>query len=154
MSQGACLQLFILLLFSLQTHIWVYRGAWERITSLAPLKERWCPHHILCFFCFFVGLLWNFFMVCWACSIFNSFTQDASIGWYPFHSTKYSRFCPLSCLDLRITSTSNFSSLWITYGGVLQLCFWLGLEASWETNFKSDTWNMGWTLNFFNSPNL
>jgi hypothetical protein len=29
-------------------------------------------------------------MAYWACSIFDSFTQDASIGWFPFHLTKYS----------------------------------------------------------------
>jgi hypothetical protein len=29
---------------------------------LAPLKERWCPHHVLRIFCFFVGLMWNSFM--------------------------------------------------------------------------------------------
>jgi hypothetical protein len=39
-------------------------------------------------------------MASWACSMLNSFTQDASIGWYPFHLTKYSRSHPLSCLDL------------------------------------------------------
>ncbi len=45
------------------------------VGHLAPLKERWCPHHILCFFYFFVGLLWNSSMVSWACSIFDSFTK-------------------------------------------------------------------------------
>ncbi len=67
----------------------------------APLKERWCPHHILCFFCFFVDLLWNSFIASWACSVFDSFTQDASIGWYPFHLTKYYRSRPLSLIWAR-----------------------------------------------------
>jgi hypothetical protein len=30
-SQGVCPLLLTLLLFSLQTHIWVYQGAWERV---------------------------------------------------------------------------------------------------------------------------
>jgi hypothetical protein len=46
-------------------------------------------------------------MVSWACSILDSFTRDASIGWYPFHLTKYSCSRPLSCLDLNTTSTSH-----------------------------------------------
>jgi hypothetical protein len=28
----------------------------------ASLKERWCPHHVLCLFCLFAGLVWNSFM--------------------------------------------------------------------------------------------
>jgi hypothetical protein len=82
-----------------------------------PLKERWCPHHILRFFCLFVGLLWNSSMASWACSISDSFTQDASMGWYPFHLTKYSHSHPLSCFDLNTTFISNSSSLWIRSGG-------------------------------------
>jgi len=31
MNQGACPQLFAILLFSFQIHIWVYQGAWEHI---------------------------------------------------------------------------------------------------------------------------
>ncbi len=85
----------------------------------APLKERWCPHHIL--HIFFVGLVWNSSMASWACSISDSFTQDAFIGWYLFHLTKYSRFCPLSYLNLSTTSTSNSGSLWTKSSGVATL---------------------------------
>jgi hypothetical protein len=120
----------------------------------APLKERWCPHHVLCLFCLFVGLVWNSFMASWACSISDSFTQDASIGWYPFHLTKYSCSHPLSCLDLNTTSTSNSGSLWTKSGGVLELCSRLGLEASQATSLKRETWNVGWTLRFSSSSNL
>ncbi len=118
-----------------------------------PLKERWCPHHVLRFF-FFAGLLWNSSMAFWACSMLNSFTQDAFIGWYPFHFTRYSRFFPLSCFDLSTASTSNSGSLWTKSGGGLESCSRLGLEASRETDFKRDTWNVGWTLRFFGSYNL
>jgi hypothetical protein len=72
---------------------------------VTPLKERWCPHHVLCLFCLFVGLLWNSHMASWACSISDSFTQDGSIEWYPFHLTEYSCSHPLSCLDLSMAST-------------------------------------------------
>jgi hypothetical protein len=119
---------------------------------LAPLKERWCPHHILCLF--FAGLVWNSFMASWACSISDSFTQDASIGWYPFHLTKYFHSHPLSCIDLSMTSILNSGSLWTKFGEGLELCFQLGLEASWATDFKRKTWNVGWTLRFFSSSNL
>jgi len=64
----------------------------------APVKKRWCPHHVLSLF--FAGLVWNSSMVSWACSMLDSFTQDASIGWYPFHLTKYSHSRPFSYLDL------------------------------------------------------
>jgi hypothetical protein len=30
----------------------------------------------------------------------DSFTEETSIKWYPFHLTRYSRFRPLSCLDV------------------------------------------------------
>jgi hypothetical protein len=109
---------------------------------LAPLKERWCPHHVLRLF--FAGLVWNSSMASWACSMSDSFTQDAFIGWYPFHFTKYSRSYPLSCLDLNTASTSNSGSLWTKFGGGLELHFQLGFEASRETGFKRDTWNVGW----------
>jgi hypothetical protein len=66
----------------------------------------------------------------------DSFTQDASIGWYPFHLIKYSRFRPLSFLDLSTASTSNSGSLWTESGGGLKLCSQLGLKASRETDFK------------------
>jgi hypothetical protein len=101
-----------------------------------PLKERWCPHHVLHLLCFFTGLVWNSSMVFWACSISDSFTQDASIGWYPFHLTKYSQFRPLSCLDLSTTSTLNYGSLRTKSSGGLELCSQLGLEASWAIDFK------------------
>ncbi len=117
-----------------------------------PLKERWCPHHNLRLF--FADLVWNSYMASWACSMSDSFTQDASIGWYPFHFTKYSRFRPLNCLDLSMASTSNSDSLWTKLGGGLELCSRLGLEASRATGFKKDTWNVGWTLRFFGSFNL
>jgi hypothetical protein len=119
---------------------------------LAPLKERWCPHHVLRLF--FTNLVWNSSMASWACSISDSFTQDASIRWYPCHLIKYSRSRPLSCLDLSIASTSNFGSLWTKSDGGLELCSQLGLEASWATDFKKETWNVGWTLRFFGSSNL
>jgi hypothetical protein len=119
---------------------------------LAPLKERWCPHHVLRLF--FAGLVWNPSMASWACSISDSFTQDASIGWYPFHFTKYSRSRPLNCLDLNTASTSNYGSLWTKFGGGLELCYRLGLEASWATGFKRKTWNVGWTLRFSGNSNL
>ncbi len=118
----------------------------------APLKERWCPHHVLCLF--FFGLVWNSSMASWACSMSDSFTQDVSIGWYPFHFIKYFRSCPFSCLDLSTASTSNFGSLWTKSGGGLELCFRLGLEASRATNFKRETWNVGWTLRFSSNSNL
>ncbi len=118
----------------------------------APLKERWCPHHVLRLF--FVGLVWNSSMASWACSMSDSFTQDASIGWYPFHFTKYSCSRHLSCLDLSMASTSNSGSLWTKLSGGLELYSWLGLEASRGTGFKRDTWNVGWTLRFSSSSNL
>jgi hypothetical protein len=118
----------------------------------APLKEKWCPHHVLCLF--FVSLVWNSSMAFWACSISDSFTQDAFIGWYPFHLTKYSYFCALSYLDLSATSTSNSGSLWTKFGGGFELCSRLGLEASQATDFKRKTWNVGWTLRFSGSSNL
>ncbi len=118
----------------------------------APLKERWCLHHVLRLF--FAGLMWNFSMAPWACSISNSFTQDASIKWYPFHLTKYSHSRPLSCLDLSTTSTSNFGSLWTKSGGGLELCSQLSLEASQVIGFKRKTWNVGWTSRFSGSSNL
>ncbi len=119
----------------------------------APLKERWCPHHILRLF-LFVSLMSNSSMASWACSMSDSLTQDASIGWYPFHFTRYSRFRPLSCLNLSTASTSNSGSLWTKSGGGLELCSRLGLKASRETGFKRETWNVGWTLRFFDSSNL
>jgi len=67
---------------------------------LTPLKERWCPHAVLLLF--FAGLMWNSFMASWACSMSNSFTQDASIEWYPFHFTKYSHSCLLSYLAFTV----------------------------------------------------
>ncbi len=100
----------------------------------APLKERWCPHHALRLF--FAGLVWNSSMASWACSMSDSFTQEASIGWYPFHFTRYSRSCPLSCLDLSTASTSNFGSLWTKSGGGLEWRSRLGLEALQEIGFK------------------
>ncbi len=118
----------------------------------ASLKERWCPHHALRLF--FASLVWNSSMASWACSMSDSFTQDASIGWYHFHLTRYSRSRPLNCLDLSTASTSNFGSLWTKSGGGLRLYFRLGLEASRETGFKRNTWNVGWTLRFFGSSNL
>jgi hypothetical protein len=39
-------------------------------------------------------------MASWACSMSDSFTQDASMGWYPFHLTKYSRSRPLTRVHL------------------------------------------------------
>jgi len=102
----------------------------------APLKERWCLHHILRIF--FIGLVWNSSMAFWACSISDSFTQDASIGWYPFHFTKYSRFHPLSCLDLSMASTSNSGSLWTKFGGGLELCSRLSLETSRASREKHE----------------
>ncbi len=118
----------------------------------APLKERWCPHHVLRLF--FASLVWNSSMAYWACFMLDSFTQDASIGWYPFHLTKYSRSCPLSCLDLSTASTSNFDSIWTKSGGGFELYSRLGLTASRETGVKRDTWNVGWTLMFSGSSNL
>ncbi len=85
---------------------------WYIYVTPCPNKKRWCLHHVLCLFCFFAGLSWNSSMVSWACSISDSFTQDASIGWYPFHLTKYSCSRPLNCLDLSTTSISNSGSLW------------------------------------------
>jgi hypothetical protein len=78
-------------------------------------------------------------MVSLECSISDSFTQDASIGWYPFHLTKYSHFHPFSYLDLNITSTSNYGSLSMKLGGGLELCSRLGFEASRMIGFKSET---------------
>ncbi len=78
-------------------------------------------------------------MASWAWSISDSFTQNASIGWYPFHLTKYSRSRPLSCFDLSMASTSNFGSLLTKSGGGLELRFRLGLEASRATGFKRET---------------
>ncbi len=118
----------------------------------APLKERWCPHHALCLF--FADLVWNSSMASWACSMSDLFTQDASIGWYPFHLTRYSRSRPLSYLDLSTASTSNSGSLWTKSGGGLEWCSRLGLEASQETGFKRETWNVGWTLRFSGNSNL
>jgi len=40
-------------------------------------------------------------MASWACSMLDSLTQETSIGWYPFHLTRYSRSHPLSCLVLQ-----------------------------------------------------
>ncbi len=117
-----------------------------------PLKERWCLHHILRLL--FAGLVWISSMASWACSISDSFTQDASIGWYPFHLTKYSRARPLSCLDLSMACTSNSGSLWTKSSGDLELCSRLGLEASQATDFKRKMWNVGWTLRFSDSSNL
>jgi len=131
-----------------------YNLMWYICVTFRPLKERWCPHHALCFLCLFAGLLWNSSMASWACSMSDSFTQDASIGWYPFHLTKYSRSHPLICLDLSTASTSNSSSLWTKSGGGLELCSRSGLEASRATGFKSETWNMGWTLRFSGSFSL
>jgi len=71
-----------------------------------------------------------------------------------FHLTKYSCSRPLGCLNLNTTSTSNFGSLWTKSGGGLELCSQLGLEASWATDFKSETWNTGWTLRFSGTSNL
>ncbi len=118
----------------------------------APLKERWCLHHLLCLF--FASLVWNSSMASWSCSILDSFIQDASIGWYPFHLTKYSCFRRLNCLDLSTASISNFASLWTKFGGGFELCYWLGLEASRATDFKRETWNVGWTLRFSSNYNL
>ncbi len=141
-----CLWCNLLEVFSLY---FTYNLIWYICVTFRPLKERWCPHHALCFLCIFVGLLWNSFMASWACSMSNSFTQDASIGWYPFHLTKYSRSRPLTCLDLSTTSTSNSGSLWTKSGRGLELCSWSGFEASRVTGFKRETWNTGWTLRFF-----
>ncbi len=118
-----------------------------------PLKETWCPHHTLRLF-FFAGLVWNSSMVSWACSMLDSFTQEASIGWYPFHFTRYSRSRPLNYLDLSTASTSNSGSLWTKSGGGLEVCSRLGLEASRAIGFKKETWNVGWTLRFSSSSNL
>ncbi len=120
--------------------------------TLCPTKEQWCPHHVLRLF--FASLMWHYCMASWACSMSDSFTQDAFIGWYPFHLTKYSRSRPLSCLDLSMASTSNSGSLWTKSGGGLELCSRLGLEASRETDFKRKTWNVGWTLSFSGNSNL
>jgi hypothetical protein len=120
----------------------------------APLKERWCPHHVLRLFCFFAGLMWNSSMASWACSILDSFTQNASIGWYPFHLTKYSPSHPFSYLDLSTTSTLNSGSLWTKSGGGLELWSQLGLEALKAIGFKRETWNVGWILRFSGSSNL
>ncbi len=119
---------------------------WYILWNFPPLKERWCPHHVLRLF--FAGRVWNSSMASWACSMSDSFTQETSIGWYPFHLTRYSRSRPLSCLDLSTTSTSNSGSLWTKSGGGLEWCSRLGLEASRETGFKRETWNAGWTLRF------
>jgi hypothetical protein len=119
----------------------------------SPLKERWCPHHTLRLF-FFADPVWNSSMASWACSMSDSFTQEASIRWYPFHLTRYSRSHPLSCLDLSTASTSNSGSLWTKFGGGLEVCSRLGLEASRATGFKKETWNVGWTLRFSDSSNL
>ncbi len=83
----------------------------------APLKERWCPHHVLRLL--FAGLVWNFSMASWGCSMSDSFTQDASIAWYRFHLIRYSLSRPLSCLDLSTAYTSNSGSLWTKSGGAL-----------------------------------
>ncbi len=103
------------------------------------LKKKWCFHHTLQFFCFFVSLLWNYFMASWACSTYDSFTQGVSIGWYPFHLIKYSCSCPFNCLDLSIASISNSGSLLMKLGGGFELYFWLSLEASWVTGLKNKT---------------
>jgi hypothetical protein len=42
-NQETCPQLLALPLFSLQTHIWVYQGAWERVTISQSLQYVWCP---------------------------------------------------------------------------------------------------------------
>ncbi len=126
---------------------------WYILCDSAPLKKRWCPHHIPRLL-FFAGLLWNSSMASWACSISDSFTQEASIGWYPFHLTKYSYSRPLSCLDLSTTSTSNSGLLWTKSGGGLEFCSRLGLKASQATAFKKETWNVRLTLRFSGCFNL
>jgi hypothetical protein len=68
--------------------------------------------------------------------------------------TKYSRSHPLNCFDLNTTSTWNSCSLSMKSDGDLELYSQLNLEASQMTNFKSDKWNMGWTLRFFSNSNL
>ncbi len=100
------------------------------------------------------GLLWNSFMGSWACSMSDSFTQDASIRWYPFDLTKYFHSRPFSCLNLITTSISNLGSLSIRLGGGLELYFWLNFEASHATDLKNKTWNMGWTLRFSSNSSL
>jgi len=111
-------------------------------------------HHTLHFLCFFAGLLWNSFMASSTCSMYDSFTQDAIIGWYPFHLIKYSYSYPFNCLDLNIASTSNSSLLSMKLGGGFELYFWLSLEASRAIGLKNKTWNMGWTLRFFDNSSL
>ncbi len=93
-------------------------------------------------------------MAYWACSIFDSFTQDACTRWYPFHLTKYSHYHPLSCFDLTMVSISNFGLLSMNSGGGPELCSILGLEASWLTDLKNKTWNMGWIVRFSSNSNL
>jgi hypothetical protein len=100
---------------------------WYICVTFHPTKRKVIWYHALCFLCLFASLLWNSFMASWACSMSNSFTQDASIGWYPFHLTKYSRSHPLSCLHLSTTSILNSGSLWTKSGGGLELCSRLGL---------------------------
>ncbi len=80
-----------------------------------PTKRKVMSYHVL--HPFFAGPVWNSSMASWACFILDSFTQDASIGWYPFHLIKYSCFRPLSCLDLSMAFISNSGSL--CFGGAL-----------------------------------
>ncbi len=70
-------------------------------------------------------------MASWACSISDSFIEDASIRWYVFHLTKYFRSCPLNCVHLNTACTSNSNSLLMGSSG--------GLKASRTTDFKSET---------------
>jgi hypothetical protein len=49
---------------------------------------------------------------------------------------------------LSTASISNSGSLWMKSGGGFELCSQLGLKASQEIGFKSETWNVGWTLDF------
>jgi hypothetical protein len=78
-------------------------------------------------------------MASWACSMYDSFTQNASIRWYPFHLIKYSYSCPFNCLELNIVSISNLGSLSMKLGGGFELYFSLSLEASWATSLKNKT---------------
>jgi hypothetical protein len=53
-SQGACPQLLILSLFSLQFHIWVYQEAWERVKEEELIS--WVTILIILLFC--LGCFW------------------------------------------------------------------------------------------------
>ncbi len=120
-----------------------------------PLKERWCPHHILCFFCYlsvYCGiLLWLFGHVPYLTHSPKMPLLDGILStWLSIHV-----LAPLVALTwawLPFQILVRYLS--IRSSGGLNLCSWLGLEASWMTGFKSKTWNMGWTLWFFNSFNL